>query len=296
MALYDELGPMSFGGIEFPYVSVRVRGGIRDHIHEFPHTPGGEPEKMGRKLYVMDVEGIFYRNLRDPKWETLWPDRLSALMRLFENQETKDLHIPTVGTIPAYCREWDRAAVAKIRSGESAGFQFVEHQESLELTKNAIKISPANLGSQMNTLDAETLEAGEDPSIWDALREGVNDIIAIKDGVEMNAALIESKIQWVTSICQQADATLEQLQNPDNWGITEALKDLWASTRALAENFTEESGALRTYTLPVAMSTSQIAAEVYGDAGKGGEILTWNAITDPFNVRAGTKIKYFAES
>ena len=128
---FDTLQRASFQGIEFPITSMTLKGGIRDHIHEYPHAAGGAPEKLGRKLYEVSMQANFQSTFR--AYPRLWPSALSKLRKIFEQQTTGDLVIPTIGTIQAYARNWTQQMEAKIRSGETATFEFVEDQGSEDL-------------------------------------------------------------------------------------------------------------------------------------------------------------------
>jgi hypothetical protein len=58
MAIFDSLQAFQFGEFLFPFRSYSIKGGMREHLHEFPHG-GIAPEKLGRKLYEISVTGLF---------------------------------------------------------------------------------------------------------------------------------------------------------------------------------------------------------------------------------------------
>ena len=45
--------------------------------------------------------------------------------------------------------------------------------------------------------------------------------------------------------------------------------------------------------VPAVLSVGAIAGNLYGDASRGGEILSLNAITDPYAVKAGTRLQVY---
>lgn len=297
MSEFDELKRASFDGIDFPWQKCSVRGGLRDHIHEFPHTPGGRPELLGRKLYEIDFDAIFMTTALDPAWKDLWPLQLAALRAKFENQVRSQLTIPTVGTIKAYCYDWSQLAdPARMRSGETASLKFREDEAEGLLVTDVIQVSPAALQNQADQIVQLTVKAGEDPSVWDEMMSAVDDIQAVLDQGELYGRLIESKILSLAAILKQADRELEIFDDPLNHEILNALKTLWESTLDLAENVISAAGELQTYVVPHEMTTSDVAGNVYGDTSRGGDILSLNPIQDPFAIPAGTSLRYYKDA
>ena len=64
MPIFDQFERASFSAIEFPVKSVRVRGALRHHMHKWRHVPGGEPEKLGREPYQIDMQCAFHATVR----------------------------------------------------------------------------------------------------------------------------------------------------------------------------------------------------------------------------------------
>lgn len=296
MANFDDLKRASFDGVEFPVSEVRIKGGLRDHVHEFPHTPGGRPELMGRKLYEIEMTGPFLVSLIDPKWANLWPGSLGVLRGKFERQIRSQLHIPTVGTIKAYCYDWDQTMKASVRSGEMGSFRFREDQSDAFLVKDLVKVSPRALSGQMAQIRAEAEKQGEDPSVFDALTDAVSNVLGVLDQIELGAKLLESKILGAASICDELDRKLDLFSDPENFGIHEALRTLWASLLNLLKNVDEKTATVRKYTLPIEMSISDVAISVYGAAERGADILRLNAINDAFAIPAGTELTYYEDA
>lgn len=309
----------SFAGIEFPYTKCDIKGGLRDHVHEFPHVHGGKPEKLGRRLYEVSFDTLFLQNLRDPKWDKLWPENLGKLRRIFEQQKTEDLHVPTVGTIRAYCREWGQTTdPAKIRSGEIAAFQFREDTGNKFLVEGErFKIGSINVSMKRITkltFERElrlsksnpTLLAKErrlNPSPWDRMVNAVNDVLAVLDQAQLYSYLLESKIRYLIYLCDEADRRLEMFKDPSSYVVLNALKDLWASVQNLLDEITGQQSTtsadgastshLRSYIVPAQMTAVDIAVALYGSAERATDIINLNALQNPMTVPAGTSIRYF---
>jgi hypothetical protein len=296
MANFDDLKNAEFDGVPFPVGEVRIRGGLRDHVHEFPHTPGGKPERMGRKLYEIEMSVPFLANLLDPKWANLWPGSLAVLRGKFERQIVSKLHIPTVGTIDAYCFDWDQTMRATIRSGEMASLRFREDQTDEFLVKDLIKTSPRALSGQAAQIKIEAEKRGQDPGALDAIFDAVDGVLAVLDQAELGFALIESKILGAAALCEAYDKKIDLWSDPENFGIHEALRTLWASLISLLKNVDDRTALIRKYTLPIEMSISDVAIKLYGAAERGADILKINAIEDAFAIPAGSELDYYEDA
>lgn len=296
MASFDELKRASFDGIDFPVTDVTVRGGLRDHVHEFPHTPGGKPERMGRKLYEIEMQAPFLSNLLDAKWVELWPRSLAVLRSKFERQIVSQLHIPTIGTIRAYCFDWEQLMRANIRSGEKATFRFREDQTDEYLVSDLVKVSPRSLGNQAAQLELEIANRNLDRNLFNEVFDAVDGAMAVLDQAELGAHLFESKVLGLASICQRFDRKVDLFADPENFGVGEALRTLWASAISLLQNVEDRTALLRKYTCPIEMTVSDIAIKLYGEAERGADILRLNAIDDAFAIPAGTQIKYYEDA
>ena len=294
MALLDRFPALRFAGIAWPYKRIRIKGGLRDHVHEYPHSPGGAPEKLGRKLYEISIEGIFLENLLREELADLY-DRLGQLRAIFEAGRTEDLTLPNIGTIKAYASEWGQELVAKIRSGEMGDFQFREDQSAAFLANALTQSSPRDFSSKMDTLFEEAEENGYG-SVFDDLQNAVNDVLAVFDQVDLGASLIEAKIRQVAGMCKELDQRIDIFDDPGNHRILDALHELWTSANDLNADLNQKSARLINYIVPQRMAIGDVAAAVYGDAGRGFDILQLNAIDDAFEIPAGAVLRYYQDA
>lgn len=117
MPVFDQLQRASFFEIPFPVKSVHIRGRLRRHEHEYLRVPGALNEKLGRGLYMIEMEAVFDANIKG--YGRLWPNSLGQLREIYEQELTGDLVVPTIGTIPAFITEWDQTAeMGRVRSGK----------------------------------------------------------------------------------------------------------------------------------------------------------------------------------
>jgi prophage DNA circulation protein len=305
MPIFDQLQRASFDGVAFPVEEVEVEGTLRDHVHEYPHSPGGAPEKEGRRLYVVRMQASFLDIWKD--YPGLWPDGLARIRAKYEGEKSGDLLIPTIGTITAYITSFRQRMVARQRSGEKVELAFREDQSNQFLADAltaevgaSLALKAQRLRLEVGSLD-ESLPRGMLPpegapspgSIFDTINDAVNAVLAIRDQAELAGNLLEQRLLWLAGICDEADKTLLFLQNPINHRVTDALHELWDSALTLSSDLQGKRSPMATYVVPLTMAVGDISRALYGDASRGVELMQLNPLDDPFRVPAGTTLKYY---
>jgi prophage DNA circulation protein len=289
---FDKLKPMSFSGIKFPYKTYEVTGAYRKHIHEYPHVAGGAPEKLGRSLYEVTVSTDFRAGLHSKKYPQLITD-LGVLRALWEDGVTADLHIPHIGTVKMFADSWKERAKNTDRSNIEGDIKFVEDQESAFLVLESIQIKTSDFNDAAYTLQGTPKS---DLSLWSKINNAITSVIAVKDQAELYGSLFVAKIDSLSSLLEMADKTLDELNDPDNYPLLDALHRLWDATLSLKNDILTQDDYLREYTVPLPMTVGQAAGAIWGDSSRGGELLQLNVISDPLNVPAGTKLRYYVQS
>lgn len=292
-----------FDGIEFFVTKVTIRGGLRHAVHEFPHSAGGEIEKMGRKPYVIVMHAEMHnlpgsdlaRNYPD-----LYPVRLTQLRNKFDQEITGPLIVPKLGSIQAVATSWAQNWEARIVSGETFELEFIEDQEAAILAE--IAINPASVQAMTEANDelmAKALLAAykleNDLSVIQKINDAVTAVQGAISQADVASRMLEAKLRAVEDLCSYADSTLESFQDPTNHLIVNALKDVWLSARELAENVVSlDATPIRTWTVPKEMNIAQISTKLFGTSEKGMEILQMNDIADSDAIPPGQVIKYLA--
>jgi hypothetical protein len=309
MALPDDVPAasfpkMAFGGdagprIEFPYSDLSVRGAIRYADHEFPHTPGAELEKQGRKPYVITCTAHFHYvqgSELDKQYPDLYPDRLNALRAMFEKEITDALVVPNIGTVKAVAVNWTQTFNVRTPTGETVQLEFREDQDGLE--SFAVRDAPPDLTLVLEAneaLLAAVALADFKKELTKGVFQEINDAVtAVQAGfgqADAYSRLIEGKIRAVENLCVFADGQLEEMQNPEHHLVLNALKDLWFSSKDLAENVVG-AAELKDYRVPKVMSVGQIAAALYGSTDRTVEILKLNEFADALAIPPGTLVVY----
>jgi len=307
MPAFDTLQRASFASIEFPITEVTISGGIREHIHEYPHADGGAPEKLGRKLYEIRVKALFHNTFRRYGAE-LWPKRLDDLRRYFEIQTTEDLVVPTVGTIPAYAVTWTETATARRRSGVDVELVFREDQANAYLVEKLVNPGPDRLGEVHQQLvliqqvHEQDLAAGVVPpqgdeaqvkDLFTAIGDAVNDVLAMRDQVELAGDVSAAKADRLVGLCEQLVGT-RTLAQPRNEPLREATHEVWSAADERRRDLARRRRQLIHYETPLPlMSVTDVSRAVYGTTSRAVQVLQLNPLRDPFAIPRGTLLRLY---
>ncbi len=285
MPALDTLPKCAFGSYEFPYKRIAIKGGMRDHVHEFPHADGGRNEKLGRKLYTFNVTACFYDQAVGYT-KPLWPDTLNDLRAKFEAQTTDDLRLPNIGTIKAYATTWNSTLDAKMRSGEEVEIEFREDDEFAP--SNIFEVGATDLASAMATVTLLARKLPTTPDLFNALAEAVNSVTAIADQVELIGNKIEARVRKVSQLCAQIDRAVTILNQPVNHRLLDAVHEVWRTANKMHANILKSAAAPVLWTVPRTMTIGQVAQARFGATSRAVDILQLNGLDDPFRILPGT--------
>lgn len=294
------LARMSFADIPFPTTEVTVTGGQRHHIHEYPHSPGGEPEKLGRKLYMVRV-GAWFHELSGTvalNYPDLWPGGLKRLREKLETGSTEDLVVPTIGTIRAFATAWTQKFVAaSALDGEKVELEFCEDQEGASLGGNEAEFAAATLEAAMDQLNIQMalLEfrgIARKPGIFEQIGDAVGSVVALKDQAQAQATLIGDKIESVKSLCQQVESVVDFAGSSAAVGVDTAVRNLWNAANEVGESLVTPSTTNLVHIVPSKTTVVALAQKLYGTTDKVASLLRQNAFSDPYAIPAGTQVVY----
>lgn len=313
---FDSLPRASFAGFEFPCSRIEVSCSLRNHVHEYPHSPGGAPEKLGRKLYEFHFSVPLYDGSK--LYPGAWSASLPSLRIIFEGGKSFDLVIPTVGTITAYCTSWKEVADPKSgRNGVMGDWSFREDQSDLFLVTNLLAQTSA--GFQSNLQAYQKALADQQGRLAAARAAGVSSPDAL-----LLAQIPSSSLSVLNQVSTGALAVLAALANAANFGyavaalagdlvtlcsqaddlplwaddtrfpLLYALQDLWLSAQQLQTDALSVGVKVVEYVVPQpGMGVGAISTVIFGDSSHAIELLQINPITDPFFIPGGTPIKAF---
>ena len=294
MAYLDTLGRFSLDGVALPYQRIRVRGGQRDHVHEYPYVPGGLPETFGRKLYEVTVSlkiddgimraGGFYqgRNLFT---------NMAVLRGRWEDGARMRIGLPNIGEILGYAMTWDQELDVRLRSGELYELTLREDQDQANLVAKTLSTRPvAALATALGAIEERM--PPDPPGLLQQLVGAVNSLLAYRDTAQMWVGYVADKITGLLLLFQEVDDSLDILRDPMNSELLEALHALWAAVQEMQA----EAGEVATWTTPREMDVSGIALVIYGSTEQAVEVMKLNPLDDPYRVPAGTAIRYLKTS
>lgn len=287
MSATSNLPRCAFGRYEFPYKRIAIKGGLRDHVHEFPHADGGKPEKLGRKLYTISITSIFVDQAVGYA-TPLWPGTLADLRAKFEAQTTDDLRLPNVGTIKAYAVTWNSTLDAKMTSGEEVEIEFREDDDFPPTS--IVEVGATDLATAMATVTFLARKLPSTPDLFDSLAEAVNSVTAVADQVELVGNQIEARVRKVSQLCAQIDRAVSILNKPVNHRLLDAVHELWQTSNRMHANILQTATPPVLWTVPRTMTIGQIAQARFGATSRAVDILKMNPIEDAFRVLPGTQL------
>jgi prophage DNA circulation protein len=298
MSALDELQRWSFAGIGFSALRWSVKCGIRSHAHEYPGSPGGQIEKLGRRLIQTTVDAVFSANdpARDGVVEPHFPGKWNELVLLFEKGETGPLVIPTLGTIEtAICLDWDHEVdPARMRDGIRAKLFFTEDSEEELSVSDVIQATASSLANKLELLLEEIAPLEEpEPDLFESIEGLCNEVQGVLDQAELANDQLGAKIEGVTGKMQQLDESISELGDPENWAVTRALHDMGATLVAYGQAVAQAFSPPTTYVTPKLMSVTEVSIALYGDTSAAMELLKANrdVINDAFAIPEGTTLK-----
>ncbi len=294
--ILDQTQLASFGGYTFACPRYSIRGSARDGVHEFRHTPGGQPEKHGRRLYTVEMDATFVASSTVAEYRNGFPDVSFALRSLFDAVETKDLVIPTVGTIQAYAIDWTfDVDFARMRDGERAHFTFREDMSEEFLGSESIQVQYASLPVQTDALLAEVDAVDMDPDFFASVVTVANDISAIGQQVELQGELLSDKLDSLIVSCQRLDETLALLNEPPHFKVAASLRKLGVAAIRLRKDVLRKSLPLVPFIVPTGapMSIVEVAISLYGETSRAVELMQLNDLDDPLTIPAGTELRVY---
>ena len=152
MTAFQNLSKASFDGIAFPVATYRLPAAF-DH-HQYPHSPGGAVEKLGRELYRVrygDLRPTRHGLRRQPL-----AGRSVGSSRSMGARSHVGAHDSDHWRDSTYCKSWvERVTPATRQSGVEVELEFVEDQSQAFLVNSIIQITSTTLQSAGTEFDEQ---------------------------------------------------------------------------------------------------------------------------------------------
>jgi hypothetical protein len=300
VATFDGLQPLRFGTKIIPFREYEVTFAGRAHIHEYPHAHGGAPEKLGRKLLVVHVEGRIDAALVGVKYADVWPGTAEYLRFKAQTQATEDLTIPTIGTFPAFIHEnYKEKRKNSDLSGFDISIDFVEDSSDAFLASQIAKLDTGAMSGAMTNYELQLIKnqllmTKDEMDLFDAILGLASDIQGLRDQFQLYSALVEAKFLSLFAMIHQADANAKWLIRPENALGADAFNELWSSVRAAYDDKLAKGAQLKVWTTTRTETLAQVSTDIFGNSEHASDLLGLNGFTDPFNIVAGSKVRYYA--
>jgi len=292
--IFDGFKKLAFGDIEFPYVSLSIKGSLRHHVHEYLHRPGAEIESLGRRAYEIRVEAQFHTDM--PSWPDLYPDRLSQLVSLCESEATYPLYVPNLGgELPCKAIDWPRTLLAAVRSGEKVEFTFLEDSSAKYTADKLITFTSRTIVPQYDAVKFEVEKLGDvEAQSWlDAVLEELDRVLAIQESIEMEADYQHARVDGLFDRVGNL-ARVPILQTAEGAQALRATLSLWGTVGTQMNTSLVASRPLAAYTTERdKMSIVDLSMLLFGDPTHAlKDILRLNDFDDALAIRAGTEVRY----
>ncbi len=297
MDALSELAEAAYEGRTFPVQNAPAQGGndVAEHVAYLRR--GADVEPCGLKAY----RGTFTVPLiNTPRLEALYgqlfPNLRFDLLRLFESTPRGTLSHPTLGSLQVAITSWDEQLSYDQRGGSILTVSWVEHNGSASLLVGPEGQTPANTPTTVS----EAATAADDA------------MAAVGSGYTLVKDTIDEQLTYLgadpRSFTQVGDAFRQMLAPVDAnlvlplfaaasaHDAVVALLNLRAALYDLRSRYAPVLSQIRLYTVPVTMSVTEIAVNVYNDASKTALLFAANSIADPLFVPAGRVLKILPAS
>jgi hypothetical protein len=299
--VFDTWKQLSFGGIEFPFTDITIRGSQRFHLHEYIKRPGGEVEKLARKAYEISVRCEFIDTIVPihsfSRYVDLYPGKLSRLLSLCEEGNTQDLFLPPMGkSLRCKATNWTRSITAAKRSGEAVEFSFLEDSTEAFQVQNIIGAQSAAIWPQTVSVQTE-VEALNDVNAKDALDRLMDSVTKWLDTVDR----LNDEFEYQTARIDEVVARCSALAAVPALGTTaaatanRALVRLWATAVRVRDSQASASRPLLGFLVPRAgMSIVDVSFALYQSPANVVDLLRLNMLDDAMSLPKNLPIRYRA--
>jgi hypothetical protein len=306
-AAYKSLQRAAHLGTEFLAKDIRIKGGVRDHVHEYKRVPGGATEPMGRKLYTIDMNLCFIVG------HPIYNGNSGPLRRQWEDETVGPLVIPTIGTIQAKAIDWEYTHRTHMLNGQEVHVQFREHSTDEHLAGALSSKYKPNLKSKSSIFIDAVKGYVEGPltkpgipaipsppqfseDVFSQITGFADQISTLLFSVELEADQVSAKIDQMIDACNRVDQMVVGLNDPMAWRVVQALQDLAARRSKTKADLAAKGAPLALYSVPREMSIVDVSSALYGDTTHAAEVMLLNGLENPLRIEPGTVVRYYQPS
>lgn len=299
--IFDTWKQLSFGGIEFPFSDIQIRGSLRHYLHEYIKRPGGEVETLARKAYEITARCEFIDTIIPinsfSRYMDLYPGKLSRLLSLCEEGKPQSLFLPPMGkSLRCKATSWTRSISAAKRSGEAVEFSFLEDSTEAFQVQNLIGAQTASVWPTAVSVqtEVEAFNDAEAKSRLDKLMDSVTKWLDTVDRLNEEFEYQSARIDEVISRCA-ALAAVPALGTAAAAKANNSLVRLWAIAVRVRDAQASASLPLLGFLVPTpGMSIVDVSFKLFGSPANVVDLLRLNSFDDAMNLPKGLPIRYRA--
>lgn len=307
----DKFPRASFDGIEFPWIEIEIKGGLREYEHVYLHRPGGEIESLGRKLYEFRFSCPFHEV--SVAYPNLYPARLFELIRRLETEESGTLVVPNYGRFRVKGLDWSRRLAARIKTGERVELVFKEDQQIQLVTEQQAALAFASIPTKSALVfalyeqkiadftsrvptDAEgTRILGDLDTARYALQDAILKVQEVRGIADAANAVGSSYRDRIRAVAQTCEALVNNplLQLEEAYPLVESIHDLWDAAVQSGEAAASRSRPVGIYITQRIMTIGEVAIALYDDVSRAQEILSINNFARADRIPRETRVNHY---
>jgi prophage DNA circulation protein len=299
----------SENAVAFPVQKIRQKGANRVIERERPYRDGAKLDDVGSKARQWTMEAIFHNSIVEEgldaynSLDPLYPEVLNRLLVLFDQHQTGDLTVPTIGKVRAKAVDYERTEEVGMQDCAVLVLVFMEDNEDSVDFRSITEPSVNAQGSRLalkTEFDAQSV--GVDSFNLSQVRTIASELEAIAnapgeafDDVRIAANTVRHSAEQVISAFSLAGSPARyQLTDPT---ATDAQRSL-EETKDIAARATNDArrGRPRILSVVVIVATSlmELAAAVNQ---RYSDLLAINTqLPNPLFIEAGTIVRIFADA
>lgn len=293
--------------VAFPVQKIRQDGANRVIERERPYRAGAKLDDTGPKAITWTFECIFHNSINEPglaafnNQVNLYPDALNDLISIFDEGQTGDLVVPTIGRVRAKALDYQRVEDVSLFDGATMMLVFKEDNEdnvdARSITAPTINAQGQRMAGK-TTFDAESVAISGNgmASVRTAasqLQTAINAPGDSLDDVRAQATTVRNSVKQVMGAFKDnSQPGRGKLNDPTSTDVQRALADI-ADTAARAANQPRRGRPIVITVVSVQPTTLQRVAVAFGQSYS--DLLSINAqLSNPLYIAPNTYIKIFS--
>jgi prophage DNA circulation protein len=248
-ALFDQLFPCSFRGVQFPVSSISISSQQDTVEHKYWNVDGASIEMTGLDPVTIEAEIPFVNGIapgKNERWGVLYPTTFRQFLVAFNIKDTGTLDTPEFAGLKVKPVSLEFKHDANVRDGVMVTARWIQTIDNENLKVQVSKIQAARLAAL--TLDSEMSSlktVAEPPEFTETFEDLMNDITGIVDTSASKLKLLANKPNQILYRVRRLQSSIERATNPLTWPAAHACDELEAALNDL-KRLPDKAAALAT--------------------------------------------------